>query len=236
MKKSWDIHRDLRASRAAWPAAGSSLHPSSLLHQQPPLQPPPSARGSTGMQAALAQHSHCCLQRAVSWGPGPWAHFPKLLHLSASKQLLSSSLSFSPPSHSPARSPRACHPTHPGRSPTALPGAHTALGYHSLSLPPLRHPPPPWYPNITVSIQRSPQTRNGHQPGPFLLRGDEDCVLERGLSDPGELQEASGSLWERSHQGQGRGQQVCKKCRRAWCRGGRADPPALPWNCCRAAG
>ena len=222
MRRSRDVHQDLGALRAPSPP------PSSLLHQWPPLLPSPLATGAGCAGLACPPLPPTC---CISQGTRPGARFPKFFHLSAPKQLLRTFSFFVPPSHSPAPSPGARHPTRPGPSATALPGAHTASGYRSLSPPPARSPLGTLTP--AVPTQRSRQTRNGHQPGPCLLRGVRTRVLERAA---GSGRAAGASPSGREDIGAGEKAAGLQKPQEGSVWGGRADPPALPWQCCRAAG
>lgn len=65
-----------------------------------------------------------------------------------------------------------------------------ASGYRSLKSSPTE-PLLGTLTNTTVSIQRSPRTRNGHRSGPCLLGGGEDQVLERAVGS----RRAAGGEW-----------------------------------------
>lgn len=149
---------------------GSSLH-SQLL--APSAATPPVSTSARGAQG-------CRLLQFCS--PTAASNFPKFLYLSASKQLLSSSLSFfPPPSHTPAPSTQVLTTPHIPAPLPPLSQEHTQLQATAASAFPHRDAPCLGTLTPAPSIQQSPQTRNGNQPGPCLLREREERVLVRAV-------------------------------------------------------
>ena len=137
MRRSWDIHHDLRALRAAWPAARSSLHHQLLA---PSAGTHPRSGGAQGRRLLRlgipTAASNMLYPGDRGHGPISPNFFTFLPRNTCLALPFPSSLHLPTPQH---QAPVLATP--PGPSPTTLPGAHTASGYRSLKSSPTETPP-----------------------------------------------------------------------------------------------